>query len=346
MNPQNIKLLDELLASSAGTLFTQGVCLATHNKQQEYAYTHECPIDSLFDLASVSKLLTSTMALMLIGEGHFTLEQTLADAFRPQTLGPATAQRFADISIKQLLTHTSGLPAWYPFYTGTGSFWNILENILTHTPPEKGMIYSDLNFMLLGLLIEQYTQRSLAQNLADLNASLGTNFTYNPANTSKCVPTEFGNSIEIAMCESRGLSFNGWRSSTQQYPGQANDGNCYYFWKGEAGHAGVFGTAEDLLCLAQLYLDEGTAQGHTLIPPALAREALQDHGSRRGLGWNLESIFAHGAGHTGFTGTAIWVCPQKKAATVLLASRLALPGPPNLQEMRGQAFHLVYSALP
>ena len=249
------------------------------------------------------------------------------------------------VTPENLLSHSAHLPAWYPFYTETDDFWKVLEKLLARGDSVPNVLYSDIGFMLLGILAQKVSGCTLPQLLAQLNGLLDTEFTYTPEDVSVCIPTEFGNQVEMRMCAERGISYAGWRSTQTQIKGSVNDGNAFYYWGGRAGHAGVFGTAEDLLHLAQLYLQDGEYQGKQLIPAELVQYSFLDRGGRRGLMWDLSDTFPCGVGHTGFTGTALWLCPKKKIAAALLASRLPMPGPPNLTNWRKECFQTIYQSI-
>jgi CubicO group peptidase (beta-lactamase class C family) len=281
------------------------------------------------------------MVFRLIGEGALILDNTVDVLFEDKPLGPVTNERFKSITLQSLLTHSSGLPAWFPFYTRKDSFWSILEVVLSECPVEEGTVYSDLGFMLLGEAIVTASRRTLRQNLDALNAELKTSFAYNPKKNGVCVETEAGNRIEKRMCEERGLSFNGFRDTGLNIRGEVNDGNAFYFWGGAAGHAGVFGTAEDLLALSGLYIDRGMINGMELIPPSLIEKSTIDYGGERGLMWDLSDIFPGGFGHTGFTGTSLYICPEKGLATAILTNRLVIEPAPNLHEFRMEAHNLI-----
>lgn len=339
------KALENLLQSQTGLLYHQAQAALAQNDTLVFTGSVACANNAVFDLASVSKLLTGTMALALAGQGKLPLDEPVLQYFESQPIEAQTSKCMQAITPAQLLAHSSGLPAWYPFYTGKGSFWQILEHVLQSGPLANQTVYSDIGFMLLGLLIQQVTGQTMQENLAALNRALGAGFCYNPTNTQNCVATEYGNQVEMGMCKERGLAFAGWRGTKHQIQGSVNDGNAFYFWHGAAGHAGVFGTVQDLLLLAGLYINGGAVGGVQLIPEWLVGQSLQNAGGNRGLVWDLSDTFPNGAGHTGFTGTALWICPEKKAAMALLTSRLPLPGPPNLNPWRRQCFQAAYNAL-
>ena len=277
------------------------------------------------------------MIFQLIGEGLFAWDETLDVLFNGVPMGPITRERFKNITLESILTHSSGLPAWFPFYTQKDSFWNVLEFVLNKYPVQEGTVYSDLGFMLLGEIINDVSGWTLQQKLDLLNSKLSTSFTYNPRDAHACVETERGNRIEEGMCMELGLSFDGFRDRSVSIRGQVNDGNAFYFWRGAAGHAGIFGTAGDLVKLGEFHLNDGIIDGKELIPSWLARIACRDSGGGRGLMWNLSGIFFDGLGgfgHTGFTGTSIYLCRGKSLACVILTNRLVIEPAPDLKNFR------------
>jgi len=333
--------LTKLLDKNSGQLYGKAVCAVSKNGKRIFSHSVNCAMDSMFDLASLTKILTGTMVLKLIGEGKLSLDNSIDALFQTEALGPVTKERFKTITLQQLLTHSSGLPAWFPFYTQKGGFWEILEFALNKYPVEKGMVYSDLGFMLLGEAVRAASGLTLPQSLDLLNGELGTSFTYNPKNPAACVETESGNRIEEGMCQERGLSFENFRSRDTNMRGEVNDGNAFYFWHGVAGHAGVFGISSDLLALGELYLDDGKANGKQLIPSSLVEKSTIDYGEGRGLIWALSDIFTAGFGHTGFTGTSIYLCRETGCAAVILTNRLVIEGAPDLRPFRTEAHKLI-----
>lgn len=337
--------LTKLLDKNSGQLYGKAVCAVSRNGKRVFSHSVNCAMDSVFDLASVSKILTGTMVLKLIGEDKLSLDNSLDILFQAEPLGPVTKERFKAITLKQLLTHSSGLPAWFPFYTQEGGFWEILEFALNKYPVEHGMVYSDLGFMLLGEAVRAASGRTLSQSLDLLNDELGTSFTYNPQNPAACVETERGNRIEEGMCLERGLSFKNFRSRETNMRGEVNDGNAFYFWHGAAGHAGVFGIASDLLALGELYLNQGKANGKQLIPSSLVEKSIiDDYGAGRGLMWALSDIYIAGFGHTGFTGTSIYLCRETGCAAAILTNRLVIEPAPDLRAFRTEAHGLIFEA--
>ncbi len=342
-----VEKLEELLIKGIDTLYTQGVCIGKKKEKVLYEKNFSHNQKPFFDLASVSKLFTTTFVLQAVSENKLALTDTLFSLFlqNEKELPSIVKEKLKEITVQEALLHRSGLPAWYPFYTGDG-FWATLKKALEKDHREKSTLYSDLNFILLGKGIEHIYQKTLAEKLEGLNQWLGTKFSYNPTNKSQCVPTEKGNQIEEKMCKERGLqilptpSRPPWRENTTFIQGEVNDGNAYYAFSGMSGHAGIFGTGEDLVTFGQAYLK--SLQGKGFLPQKLAAMATSNLFNGRGLGFDTGEVFPHGAGHTGFTGTALYLCPEKELTVALLTSRLALPGPPNLQPFRKEVFTTFY----
>ena len=205
-------------------------CVRVFNQDETLACVcvGEAEEDSLFDVASLTKIATTTQVLHLIEKGKLSLLAFVLDALPPLQNDAFLARRFAGITLYQLLTHTSTLPAWYPFYSRQGEdFYIVLKYALQHTEPTKGMVYSDLNFMLLGKILE-HTQRKPLENCLreDLVKPLGLgNMTYLPDKSLSIIPSCYGNPIETQMCADRNIPFDGFRPLSQAVRGEANDGN-------------------------------------------------------------------------------------------------------------------------
>ena len=125
----------------------------------------EAAVDSWFDLASVSKIICATMLFSLMDEGRLSPDDLALPYL--DGAGEATKRRLKSVTLRQLLTHTSGIAAWYPFYADGRPFFTALEHVLATTPEEQGMVYSDLNFMLLGLIFQRVSGLSLREGPRD-----------------------------------------------------------------------------------------------------------------------------------------------------------------------------------
>lgn len=294
--------------------------------------------DTVYDMASISKISTSTQILLLIDAGQLTLETTVAQVLPEIQARPNLYSRLKDVTIYQLLTHTSGIIDWYPFYVQAGKdFYDVFESFIGDTEVQQGVVYSDMNFMLLGKVVEKIKGKPLAECQLDLKNLLGAeHMEYLPTDLSNVAPSSYGNGIEENMCAERNLVFDGWRSKAVPTLGGVNDGNAYYFFGGVAGHAGVFGNVDAYERLGRLYLNSDSE---------LLKRSMMQHEEDRGLGWQVgEAVYPGGCGHTGFTGTTIWVCPEKGIGAVMLTNRLCYPDKPsvNIRDFRREMTQAIY----
>lgn len=269
--------------------------------------------DTWFDLASVSKIICTTMLLFAMEEGKLTPEDRVLCHLPAGKPGPVTRQRLENVTIYQLMTHTSGIVPWFPFYSDGRDFYTILERVLSTAKVEEGMAYSDLNFMLLAQVFTQVTGLSLREGLDHyIKPITGDAIAYGPIAPSLCAPSCYGNQIEQRMCAERNLTFGGWRPNGVPVQGSCNDGNAHYYWGGASGHAGVFASSTALMRLCQFYL--------TTDKPFFLR-AMEETTYERGLGFDKTNVFPEGCGHTGFTGTSIWISRKNRIGAVILTNK-------------------------
>jgi CubicO group peptidase (beta-lactamase class C family) len=268
--------------------------------------------DTLYDLASLSKVVvTTTLALWLEDQKAWKLNQPLADWL------PDFTRR--DITLRQLITHTSGIVAHRPFFH-LGPRPDAVrravydEALLADTP--GGVLYSDLNFMLLGWAIEKCTDEPLDQLfqrvVATPLAMHDTRYRLTARMRTRSAATELDGDQRL----SPGL-----------VRGEVHDGNAWALG-GVSGHAGLFSTAADLSLFSREFLDP---RHHRVLSTATqARMARHQAGRQpdvRGLGWRIEP---RGWGrwpagtiwHTGFTGTSLLISPRANIAVVLLTNAI------------------------
>jgi len=269
--------------------------------------------DTIFDIASLTKIVATTSALMkLYDEGRFSPDD-LVTKYLPEFQGGRSP-----ITIRDLMTHYSGLrpdldlePPWTGYETG-------IHRVLIDkpaNPPETKFVYSDINFELLGEIVHrlsgmpenEYVQKILFTPLGMTD----TGYLPDPKLRPRIAPTEQQKDDEIL----RGVVHD----PTARYMG------------GVAGHAGVFSTADDLAKFCQMILDGGSG----LFKPSTIRlfaSPASPAGQKnvRGLGWDIDSIYSGNRGnlfpvgssfgHTGFTGTSIWIDPVSQTYVILLAN--------------------------
>lgn len=307
-------------------------------------------VDTIWDLASLTKpLITGTLALQAVAAGSISLLERVS-TYLPE-LGE-TEKR--NMTVLDLLTHRGGFQAWYPLYTqGLGDAAYLEE--IRHRPlrylPGTRVIYSCLGFILLHQIIERVAGRPVEEiAAAEIFEPLGitsAGFNLPDRLKTRIAATEWGNANERQMVYRRGLEFDRFRDYLIW--GEVNDGNAYYMG-GVAGNAGLFGTARDVFAIAKTYLDGR----ETLLPEEIVAQSRRNYTmgleENRGLAWQLQtprgdhptSMLSEGTfGHTGFTGTSVYVDPERDLIMVILTNRLHPTCKPlNTQYIR-RMFHQI-----
>ena len=283
-------------------------------------------VETIYDCASITKaLVTTTLALELFPLDH----------------------RIHGYTVRELLTHTTGLRAWLPLYT----FDDPLRAILENGPEcERGtrVIYSDLNFILLWMAIEHYDELARTR----LGARLKPPASLKP----RIAATEWGQWWEMKMCGD--ISAQRTAHGAQEIDaflraarrplrtgliwGETHDGNSHALGNGCAGNAGLFATATEVFEMTRTVLAS--------TPPV--RNETAGLNDARGLGWQMgtgsamtEMLSPGNFGHTGFTGTSVWVDPQRDKIMVLLTNRVHPIAAPNaMLKIRGE-FHRLALAI-
>ena len=307
--------LDEILEYyRAGGYYPSAVCHVFDREKTLYHKSFgDVKPDTWFDMASVSKIVCATMLLHVMEEGKLTPEDPVLRHLPEEGPGPVTRKRLEDVTVFQLLTHTSGIVPWFPFYSDGRDFYTVLERVLSTTEVERGMAYSDLNFMLLGQIFTYITGLSLREGLEKyIKPIVGDEIAYGPVDPALCAPSCYGNQIEQRMCGERNLTFGGWRPNGVEVRGSCNDGNAHYYWQGASGHAGIFASSTAMMKLCQFYL--------TTEKPFFLR-AMEERVFDRGLGFDRTDVFPEGCGHTGFTGTSIWISRKHNIGAVILTNK-------------------------
>lgn len=272
---------------------------------------------TLWDLASLTKVVGMTSAMMQLVEGGKIDLDAPAQRYLPEWTG-ANKER---VTVRDLITHRSGLPAFKTYYKLNVSPDSTLKLFLAtplDTLPGVRMVYSDIGAILLGKIIERVTGETLDRYLArHVFGPLGmTDTQYRPDSSllSRIAPTEV----------------DPWRG--RHVHGEVHDENAFALG-GVSAHAGLFSTAHDLSRLARAYLSGGALDGGRLASAATIRQftTVQDSTfSSRALGWDTPSARSSAGhflerpafGHTGFTGTSIWIAPQHDLFVLLLTNRV------------------------
>ncbi|MFI1292315.1 serine hydrolase [Streptomyces sp. NPDC020792] len=275
--------------------------------------------DTVFDLASVSKLFTSMLAVQELERGMLELEGRVA-SYLPE-FGRAGKQ---DVTIRQLLTHTSGFRAWIPLYDAP-TYERKLELVWNEAPinpPGTAYLYSDLNMISMQLVLEAVTGRALDTVLHErITGPLGLDRTrYNPPASWK---------PRIAATEDARKPWSGLDRGLVW--GEVHDENAFSLG-GVAGHAGVFSCAWDLAVLGRTLLNGGAYGRTRILRPESVELMFTDFntafpGNEHGLGFELHQHWYMGAmatprtaGHTGFTGTSLVLDPTTDSFLVVLGN--------------------------
>lgn len=256
---------------------------------------------TMYDLASLTKVVaTTTMAMILVDEGRLDLDQAVREG----------------VTVRHLLSHSSGLPALAPFFKEIRGKEAYVERILAmdlEYPPGSRSVYSDPGIILLGDILERAAGQPLATFVEErVLGPLGMKDTlYRP-------PPELRPRIAPT-------AFDPWRG--RLIHGEVHDENAFAMG-GIAPHAGLFGTAGDLARFAGMMLNGGIVSRQTI--DLFTRKAGVP-GSDRALGWDTKSAEGSSAGtllssrsfgHTGFTGTSIWIDPERRLFIILLTNRV------------------------
>jgi CubicO group peptidase (beta-lactamase class C family) len=310
--------------------------------------------DTLYDLASLTKVVvTTTLSMILVDEGKLDLDARV-HAFFPAFSGPARER----VTVRHLLTHSGGLQWWAPLYKEVKGKKAYIERIvamdLAYEPGAK-TVYSDLGIILLGDILERVSgtpfeelaEKRVLQPLAMKDSR------YRPpaALLDRIAPTEN----------------DPWRGRVVR--GEVHDENALALG-GVAPHAGLFATAPDLAHLAQALLDGGVFGGRRIVSRATVELFTERAGipvSSRALGWDTPtdesgqrsstpgqpgyssagSLFsARSFGHTGFTGTSMWMDPERELYVILLTNRVHPTRENNkIRDTRAQVADAVVRAL-
>ncbi|MBN1593703.1 MAG: beta-lactamase family protein [Candidatus Coatesbacteria bacterium] len=319
------------------------------------------PMDEevIFDVASLTKVLVTAPSIMILRDaGLLDIEDRVVDYI------PGFCEGLrSEVTVRDLLTHSSGLPAWAPLYLfadDRDDAIDFISQLPLESPPGEAIRYSCLGFIMLGKIIETVS----GQNLDDFATErifepLGLQQTFfNPPDVLKnrVAPTEDGNRYEQEMAarylddfdeiapddgplreryeRAKGRLDKMKRSGPIH--GEVHDTNCH-FLGGVSGNAGLFSCASDVIRMAEEYMPGASPKfGNTILSPAslhlMASPHCEADGQRRGLGWQLVEGTATSAGrvlstnsfgHTGFTGCSLWIDPVRDLSIVLLSNAVS-----------------------
>jgi CubicO group peptidase (beta-lactamase class C family) len=287
---------------------------------------------TVFDLASVTKVMATTYALMLLVDRGLVDVDAPVHRYLPEFRGA----RLDSITVRHLLTHSAGLHQWQPVYYDASTpaqAYDVIRSLPLPWGVGEGRHYSDLGFMLLGRIIERVSGRTLdAFVREEVYEPLGlqaTTFRPGEHGLTDFAATSHGNPYERRMVHDTAFGYDyegdpdawsGWREYTLS--GEVNDGNAWYAYGGVAGHAGLFSTARELSMLLDVLLERGTRRGRRIMSPDVIDTFMQRDRFGHALGWQIPRDAPQGSfAHNGFTGTYVIGVPQYRLGIVLLINR-------------------------
>lgn len=296
--------------------------------------------DTIFDLASLTKVVATTTAVMqLVEQGRLRLDDRVSrywPEFRAKGKG--------GITVRNLLTHYSGLradlrlkPAWH----GYEAALHKMASEKPIAPAGKVYVYSDINFDVLGELVRRISGRRLDEYCAsNIFGPLGmkdTMFRPSPSVLGRVAPTEY--------------------TKGRLLRGEVHD-PISHAMGGVAGHAGLFSTADDLSVFARMLLSRGTLNGVKILNPEsielmTSPQSPANSPKLRGLGWDIEAPFcsnredfsAGAYGHLGYTGTSLWIDPVTGMYVIILTNRVYPDGKGDVKELRDGVRTIISAAL-
>lgn len=296
--------------------------------------------DTIFDLASLTKpIVTATLIAQLVEEGKLDWGDPISRYW------PEFAQNGKEkITIEHCLIHTSGLIADNPMEDYRGGPASALERIAALRlldPPGTRFRYSDVGYIVLGQVVERITKMNLAAaakaRIFDPLKMHDTSFGVAEEKRSRTAPTDREGS--------------NWRCGTVHDPRARALG-------GVAGHAGLFSTADDLVRYCRMILRRGELDGVRILTPATVEtmtQPIRTSAGWRTRGWDCDTSYSRNRGtvfpkgrnfgHTGFTGTSIWIDPESQTAVIFLSHRLHPDGKGDVSRLRGEVSTLAARAL-
>ncbi|MCA9264580.1 MAG: DUF1343 domain-containing protein [Planctomycetales bacterium] len=294
--------------------------------------------DTVFDLASLTKpVSTATSVMLLVEQGKIRLNETVRTYLPEMDVAGK-----GEITVLQLLTHQAGLipDSALSEYEDRANIWPHLWKLPLSYPPGERFVYSDVGFQFLGKLVETQSDMTLddftEQHIFQPLGMIETGFNPSVHLRDRAAPTEKRN--------------GDWMR------GQVHDPRAYAMG-GVAGHAGLFSTSSDLATYAQMLLEEGSFNGVRVLGPQTVRlmtKSIDVAGNQRALGWDVRSGYssnrgelmsARAFGHGGFTGTAMWIDPELQLTVIFLSNRLHPDGVGRVNRLAGRIGSIAAGAI-
>jgi CubicO group peptidase (beta-lactamase class C family) len=311
--------------------------------------------DTIFDVSSLTKVMATTPSIMQLVENGILRLDDRVKRYLPNFTGGGKDS----ITLRHLLTHYSGLPPdfdlsknWFGHQAALDELWKIK----TDSEPGNSFVYSDLNFIALGEIVHAVAGATLDEFAKEhIFAPLGMADTYfRPPSKliGRIAPTEpRKNTLQYLKGQGSGANLD------QILRGEVHDPTAWRMG-GVAGHAGLFSSARDIALFAQMLLDKGNCASGRLLSPltidAMTRpESPANSPQVRGFGWDIDSayssprgdIFKEGYGHTGFSGTSLWLHPPTGTFVVVLTNRVHPDGGKDINHLRGAIANIVAAAV-
>ena len=315
-------------------------------------------VDTIFDLASLTKVVaTATSIMLLVERGKVRLSDPLSQ-YIPEIKGEGRER----ITIELLLTHRAGYAPDFDLkerWTGYDEAIKRLIKEPLRNPPGARFVYSDINYIALGevvhraggLPLNEFARRNIFVPLGMSD----TGFRPSVVLRDRIAPTERRRG-QLSYLGDSGA--NAGAEGEQWLRGEVHDPTAYRM-DGVAGHAGLFSTAADLAIYGQMILNGGQYRGVRILSPATVAEMtrprlVSDQGWTRGLGWDINTSFSTNRGdlfplgsfgHTGFTGTSIWIDPASETVEIFLSNRVHPDGKGDVGPLRGRVASIVAGAV-
>src|SRR2546423_3002186 len=343
-----------LVAERGQPIFADALGEAVREPQKRSA-----TLETIYDLASLTKpFVTGFLCARLVESGKLAIDRALAN-YLPEFDRPDKNQ----ITIRELLTHTSGLPAWRPLYLLTNgdkeSALAAIANEPLQQQPGERVIYSDLGFIVLGFLLQRLTGMELAElarrEIIDRLRLQQTLFNPGMAARTAVAACEAGNVYERDMCERDfpKQSYINWRN--ELIWAEVHDGNAH-FLGGAAGHAGLFAGISDALRIANQFIGTQSELLSSQTCELFRENMTQGLNEARSFAWQLAATPESTAGpalppdafgHTGFTGTSCWIDAERPRVFLLLTNRTHARKLPfaNINAVRREFHSLAVAAL-
>ena len=327
--------------------------------------------DTIFDLASLTKVVATTTSIMILVErGQLRLSDPVS-LYLPELKGESRE----NITIEHLLTHRAGYAPDFDLSEKWSGYDEAMKRLATESlryPPDTRFVYSDIGYIALGevvkrvsgMTLDEFAHRNIFEPLkmrdTDFRAageivSLPQRPTRNDSPTiQRIAPTE----TRRAAGNYLGGVGDKTAEGARWLRGEVHDPTAYRM-NGVAGHAGLFSTADDLAIYCQMMMNGGEYAGVRILSPMSVAmmtrpRAVMENGSARGLGWDIATSFSTNRGdlfpsgsfgHTGFTGTSLWIDPASETFVVFLSNRVHPDGKGDVASLRGRIASIVASSV-